>query len=195
MLVELRSDGCQTLVPPSVHPSGEPIAWAEDGEPATVAAEALQTDAARLASAALLARYWPGPGSRHDAALALAGGLLRAGWEEDETAAFISAIAHAAGDEEPADRANAAVSSARSQAAGKPTSGWPTLARLIAPRVVDRVREWLRITSHTTIRETNNSYEEFTTGIEARSDPEGLPVPFRFRPFPWPSSRPWCGAT
>jgi|GEM_PF-804216 len=37
MLVELRSTGCQTVFPGSCHPSGEPIEWHADGEPARVA--------------------------------------------------------------------------------------------------------------------------------------------------------------
>lgn len=36
MLVELRSTGCQTIGPGSVHPSGEAVRWDEDGEPAAV---------------------------------------------------------------------------------------------------------------------------------------------------------------
>lgn len=36
MIVELRSTGCQTLAPGSTHPSGEPVRWDEDGEPATI---------------------------------------------------------------------------------------------------------------------------------------------------------------
>jgi hypothetical protein len=36
MLVELRSTGVQTVFPGSVHESGEPIEWAEGGEPAAV---------------------------------------------------------------------------------------------------------------------------------------------------------------
>jgi hypothetical protein len=35
-VVELRSTGCQTVFPPSMHPSGEQIAWHEDGEPSLV---------------------------------------------------------------------------------------------------------------------------------------------------------------
>lgn len=36
MIVELRSTGTQTVFPGSVHPSGEPIEWESDGEPAVV---------------------------------------------------------------------------------------------------------------------------------------------------------------
>ncbi len=36
MIVELRSTGCQTIAPGSVHPSGESVRWDDDGEPATI---------------------------------------------------------------------------------------------------------------------------------------------------------------
>jgi hypothetical protein len=70
MLVELRSTGCQTIVYPSVHPGGELVRWESDGEPARVEGDELVRCASRLAAAALLARHWPGTGSRQDAALA-----------------------------------------------------------------------------------------------------------------------------
>jgi Protein of unknown function (DUF3987) len=41
MLVELRSTGCQTVFPTSVHPTGEQITWDATGEPAVVTADEL----------------------------------------------------------------------------------------------------------------------------------------------------------
>lgn len=76
-IVEIRSTGCQTLFPPSVHPSGEPITWVGDGTPAVVDAASLVLAVARLAGASLLLRHWPGKGIRHDFAMALSGALLR----------------------------------------------------------------------------------------------------------------------
>ncbi len=144
MLVELRSIGAQTLVPPSVHPSGEEIIWASNGEPVEVGADALQRAVARLAAGALLARHWPAAGNRHEAALALSGGLLRAGWKAEETADFVWHIAIAAGDEEADDRRRAVLSTSDTIATGQRITGWPTLARLIDRRVVDRARAWLQ---------------------------------------------------
>jgi hypothetical protein len=51
MIVEVRSTGCQTVMPPSVHETGEPIEWEdEDAEPANIDADELLTAATSLAT-------------------------------------------------------------------------------------------------------------------------------------------------
>jgi hypothetical protein len=146
MLAELRSTGTQTLIPPSVHPSGEAIAWSADGDPARVDGADLVAAVGKVAAAALLARRWPGEGSRQDAALALAGGLARAGWEAEALAAFVALVAATAGDEEAAKRAAVARDSAATVVAGRPATGWPSLAELVGDKVVSKVRAWLGAT-------------------------------------------------
>jgi hypothetical protein len=144
MLLELRSTGAQTVFPGSTHESGEPITWDEDGEPARVEAKVLERGAARLAAASLLARYWPG-GSRNDAANALAGGLLRAGWAVGEVEQFVGAVCRAAQDEETQARVRAVADTAAKLRAGESVTGWPTLAEIIDKRLFSRVCEWLEI--------------------------------------------------
>jgi hypothetical protein len=98
-LLELRSTGCQTLVAPSVHPSGDRYAW----EPGTrrfaeVPAEELLRRCRLVATAALVARRLPPVGGRHDFALALGGFLLRGDrLDEDETLRVMEAAWAAAG--------------------------------------------------------------------------------------------------
>ncbi|MCA1791970.1 MAG: AAA family ATPase [Thioalkalivibrio sp.] len=77
VLVELRGTGGQTLIPPSVHPCGERLSWSEGDlrKPREIASEALKLRVRVMAAASLLTRYWPASGGRHDASLALAGGL------------------------------------------------------------------------------------------------------------------------
>ena len=99
-LVELRglsSDGTvglQTVVPPSIHESGEAVRFEPgfDGTPANVDAEALTSTVRRVAAAALFARHWPTKGSRHHAFLALAGVLARAGWSVEDAKVFHHAV-------------------------------------------------------------------------------------------------------
>lgn len=144
MLVEFRFSG-HTVFPGSTHPSGEAIEWDADGDPLAIAAVDLLPRLGRLAAAVLLARHWPGRGNRHKAALALAGGLLRAGWSVEEAELFVRAVADGAGDEEVEDRVQAVASSAETLAAGQPATGWPKLAELVDGRVVSKVMTWLGI--------------------------------------------------
>jgi len=143
-LLELRGDGHQTLVPPSIHPEGEAYEWYGTLDPAVVDRHDLEQRVRRLAGAVLLARRWPRKqGSRHEIANALAGMLLRGGWEEQEVAQFIGTIARQAGDEETRDRVRAAIETARKAAKGGRTTGAPSLANLLGQEVVGKVRDWL----------------------------------------------------
>ena len=103
-LVELRGTGGHTVFPGSTHESGEPITWHDDGDPLKADIVDLRWWVAKIAAAALLARYWPSEGCRQDASMALAGGLTQAEWPRIDIEKFIGAVADAAGDEEAGDR-------------------------------------------------------------------------------------------
>jgi P4 family phage/plasmid primase-like protien len=170
MLVELRSTGGQTVVPPSVHPSGEHVEFDHEGEPPEVTGEALERAVSRLAAASLIARRWPKQGSRHQAALALAGGLLRAGGTVEETAGFVRAVASAAGDEEVEDRVQAVSSTHDRLEDGAEATGWPQLGELIGEDTVASVLKWLGVRSHRT--QTSSLAEQHPDGqlAETRGD-------------------------
>ena len=77
VLLELRGDkrdgstGYQTVFPPSIHPSGEPIEWVEEGELARVAYAELKEAVTYLAIRCLITRYCPGASSANEAWAAL----------------------------------------------------------------------------------------------------------------------------
>ena len=148
MLIELRSTGCQTIAPPSIHPSGEVVRWEHTGEPGVVAGPVLLRAVAKVAAVALLARHWPAVGERDEAAKDLAGLLLRGGWAEEEVDEFIRLVARIAGDEEW-HRRDKARGTARKLAEGGPVTGGTALARRLTgnagdgERVVAQVRAWL----------------------------------------------------
>ena len=146
-LVEIRSGGQHTIIPPSKHPSGQIVCWERRGEPTRIPGEDLAKSVGMLAAAALLARYWGKEGQRHDQSLSLCGGLIGGGWEAGKAAAFVRAVARAAGDEEWQERGQDADTTAGKQADDEPTTGWPTLAELMGERVVERARKWLRMTA------------------------------------------------
>lgn len=144
-LVELRSTGQQTLIPPSIHPNGQRLRWEATGEPARVEPETLCNAVAKVAAGALLARHWSGEGQRHDMANAVAGMVLRAGWSVDETTLFVEAVAEAAGDEEFLERARGVVSTATQLEKGGAATGAPTLASIVGDDVVTRLRLFLQL--------------------------------------------------
>jgi hypothetical protein len=146
MLVELLGPKRQ-MVAYGQHPSGEWYRWDSDGEPSWADGQDLYDRVSRLAAIGLLIRYWPGEGKRHDSANALAGGLLRAGWPVERTSWLIELVATAAGDEQTAARVKDAGYTASRLEQGGPATGWPKLATLLDPRVVDKVREWLDVQS------------------------------------------------
>jgi len=144
-LIELRSTGGQTLVPPSVHPCGEPLVWEDDGEPGLAVGDVLQNAVASIAAASLVARHWP-EGSRHDTALALTGMLLRHGWTEEDAVRFVRVVCECAGDEETQARLKNVGTTRERLVTGRKATGIPTLRRLLGDDVVNRVVEWLHIT-------------------------------------------------
>jgi len=143
MLVELRSTGGQTIVEPSIHPSGEHIVWEKEGGPTLIRGDELIQHVNRLAAASLLVRHWPNQGGRHHAALALAGALAHAGWDEEDAAHFIRAVVTVAGDPEAEDRIDSVRTSFRTVQSGNKATGIPTLTTLIPKAAVDAIVGWL----------------------------------------------------
>jgi hypothetical protein len=171
-IIELRSNGQQTVVPPSLHPSGELYICEQNGEPARVDGVAVAQAVERVASAALMARHWPALGYRHDASLALAGMLIHGGWTEDEAAPLIEAVATASHDEETRVRVRNVTSTEKRIAAGKGAAGGPTLAGIIGADVVKRAREWLGLDSRNVSASSPTGWP-----IPAPLGDELLPVP------------------
>jgi P4 family phage/plasmid primase-like protien len=147
MLVEVRiggDSGAQTVFPGSVHPSDEKIEWAADGEPAKVDGENLKGSVSVLAAASLLARHWPGEGSRHEAALVLGGFLARWGTPSPFRAAdLVELVAEVAGDDELSDRRRAAEDAAAQHERGGNVYGLPKLKEVFGEKVANAVAEWL----------------------------------------------------
>jgi hypothetical protein len=149
-LIELRSGadgkGCQTVFPGSVHESGEPIDWETGGSqspPTTIDNAKLAETVAHIAAAALLARYWPPKGNRHDLALALGGTLARAGWDVVAIEAFADAVVRIANDPRPADRVRCARDAAEAVIGGKNAYGFPKLRQILGPDIAGKLAEWL----------------------------------------------------
>ncbi|HEY1474030.1 MAG TPA: AAA family ATPase [Pseudolabrys sp.] len=141
-LLELRigggDKGAQTVLPGSVHESGELIAWEENGAPAKVDDGDLLKRVKLLAATCLLVRYWPKEGQRHDAALTVGGFLHRAGLDDGIIKPLMQGIGKAAGDNEIEDRIKAVL-----VREGVHARGYPKLAEMFGKDIANKVAEWL----------------------------------------------------
>ena len=142
MLLELRGQGGQTMVPPSTHPCGEQVIWEQDGHALRIEQAPLERAATHLGACCLIARHWP-TGKRHHASLALSGVLIRAGWTEPAATDFIAQVTRAAGD--PEERGPNVASTSQRLGRDLPATGLPRLAELLGDPVVQRLRQWLHL--------------------------------------------------
>jgi len=156
-ILELLGDGEQAIAPPSSHPSGEYRAWEQYAEPAEQDAQELVEACSRIAAYQVIADLWPGSG-RHNLALPLAGGLLRAGVVEDEVEWLLGYLCLDPTGTDPnkdnrdIEREIAAIvgDTSRKLQEGDPrVSGWPTFADMLGGRTVQRhldaVLRWLGV--------------------------------------------------
>ena len=157
--VEIRGNGAQTIVPPSIHPAtaetyeweGEP--WGGDEGPALVDGTELLAQVILLGLCAVLLDAWPGPGQRHDAYVALAGGLLRYGdsqtvhpfWERN-AGLVIRTLALATHDEDGAEQREreAIYTTKRRLREGGEATGFTRLAEYIGEESVQIVERLVR---------------------------------------------------
>lgn len=148
MYVELRGGSVdshsQTMVPPSLHPEGERVIWFDENDLGQYPYHELRERARLIATITLIARHWPAQGSRNTTTMALAGGLVRAGWLDSDIDEFTQLAAKYAHDEEWRKRKNAADARAKLEA-GKHATGFPRLADCLrnGERVVEKLCEWL----------------------------------------------------
>ncbi len=189
LLAELRSTGGQTVAPPSVypadpekgHPRAERCVWHRHGDPARVTAAALRSAVGAVAAAALLGRHWP-KSRRNACALAISGGLLRAGWTAERVENFLRAVVAANGNDAELDNRVAAVShTAGAFRNGESVTGWPTLAKLLGESgeaIVRQVRDWLGVVAASGPQAVPGS-----GGRQSAAGPRYVPLP-PFQPFP-----------
>ena len=106
-LIELRGDGSQTMIPPSVHPCGSPLAFVSFHEEVSeVQYDDLLKSVNLLAACSEVAQNW-GDGHRHSLALAFSGLCLKEGIEPNLIMHIVQRICEITGDHEVDDRLNA----------------------------------------------------------------------------------------
>jgi hypothetical protein len=143
MILELRSTGSQTLVPPSRHPEGEHIRWSEYGEPTEIAPDDLRARAAAFASAILIGQSWPKKGQRNAAALAVAGFLLQRSIAPERVRRILLTAAQVAGDEEASSRGRVVESTREKIQRGEQVTAETAARSLLGDAVVTSIERWI----------------------------------------------------
>jgi P4 family phage/plasmid primase-like protien len=138
-LVEIRGEGQQMVVAPSVHPvDGDRYSWRE-GEIQRLDGAELERFTREVAIAILLALYWK-KGIRQKLALYAAGYLGRH-MDRGRVEAIIEAVVAAAKDEEPGKRREAVQDTFKRLAADEEARGGPNLDEF-APGVPTQIARW-----------------------------------------------------
>ena len=163
VIVEVRSTGCQTLVEPSVHPSGESCRWTRNGAEdfAELTASELRARCVDLAAATLLARHLPPIGGRHEYALAVAGYLLRPGRLDAERTFKLMMTAWSTAEDADQEAFRDVAASVRDTSSnltnGRMVVGGPTLDEIVPglPALLARYYGWDERVQHVVAYEHN----------------------------------------
>jgi hypothetical protein len=142
-LLELRSGGgghaAQTVFPPSTHPSGERIKWADRRTLAPIDPADLVLRCCLLAAACLLGRGFPA-GGRHDLSFDIDGFLSRCQVPPELIEATVEAIGRISGQQlDFKDMRRSALAGAK---ADKP-AGFPKIAEAVGVDVAKKIADWL----------------------------------------------------
>lgn len=189
VLIELRANGRQTVVSPSLHPSGDRYVWHDESglEIAEIEAEELTRAVKELATATLISRCVPPEGGRHDFALSLAGYLLRRKrLPQDTVLKILGAAWHAAGaDSRDAvrDLEGIVESTTERLARGDQVVGGRLLEEMVPrlPSAIAKYWGW----------EKDHETDEWEDPVPLR---EGLPPVMKFDPEMLPEAfRDWLG--
>jgi putative DNA primase/helicase len=108
-------------------------------------------------------RLYPAKGNRQNFALALAGGLVRAGWSVEKTASFIECVAHAAGDEEATKRAEAVAPTKAKIDEGEAATGWPQLTEYMGDTEVKAIHKHLGLRSERDVPKITEEFKDAHT--------------------------------
>lgn len=183
MLVEIRSTGGYTVLPPSIWTdkqglNPEPIAWEIERDALTIVPDALYDAVRNVAIATLCARHWPGSGVRHATVGHLTGFLLQGGIDAMTVTQIVKAAATIAKDADVDDRVKFARNTAAKFANGEPVTGGPKLAEALSEPVVAKMRAWLKLADLDAIEAMNQIHFWARLGKEdvigREDDPEGV---------------------
>ena len=140
-VVELRAEGSQTLLPPSVYPEGDRCIWYE-GEVIEAHSVTIAGYAQDIAVAALLLMHYPEEGTRHQFWLGAIGMLMKAKHPAERVRRIVEATTRCAGDRERETRLRIIDTTMSKMMMGERIGGIKKL-RSVAPEVPAILKKWL----------------------------------------------------
>lgn len=129
-LLEIRINH-QSMAPPSIHPNGESVEWVANGSATEVDPALLIRSVRLLATAAIIARHYPGEGMRHLFVMPIAGMLRQLGIEEEDALKCIVAGATLAKDDEIDDDRVLIIRKTYSKSEDEPLAAAKTLIEIV----------------------------------------------------------------
>jgi hypothetical protein len=144
-IIEIRSTGAQSVIPPSKHPDGGNYFSDDmDAEFAELTKLEMERYADEIAVAAVFTRFYPTEGSRHDYVHACTGALCHQEWQADKIKRVMAAVLTVIQDDEDelADRKGSVVNTIEKHNAGDRTKGFTTLQDWISMPVISALRRW-----------------------------------------------------
>lgn len=142
-LLEIRSTGTQSVLPPSIHPSGERYRLFNKGDIAEIRWGNLDARVRKMAAICLAAKYYPEKGARHDFVHALTGALLWARWEDREVRRFMQAVLASQHDGETKDRDGSVENTIEHFHKGDNIQGWPSLSAFMPGQDIMLMQKWV----------------------------------------------------
>jgi len=143
-VVEIRSTGAQSVLPPSIHPDGDRYQIYHDVEFHVISKMDLERHCDEIAVAGVFLHFYPEEGSRHDYVHVCTGTLMHSGWHEDKVKRVMAAVLTVAQeeDEELKDRLGAVVNTIEHHNLGDRTQGLKTLETWMDTQTLTQLRRW-----------------------------------------------------
>ena len=143
-VIEIRSTGAQSVIPPSRHPEGGIYFTCHDVEFSELSKLDMERYADEVAVAAVFTRFYPTQGSRHDYVHACTGALCHQEWQEEKIKRVMGAVLTVIQEDEDEleDRKGSVVNTIEKHHTGDRTKGFTTLQDWISMPVIAALRRW-----------------------------------------------------